>query len=39
MLETAPVAEDIVAALQMPVDLNFDIPDPEDEGNLIFNCN
>ena len=32
MLETAPVAEDIVAALQMPVDLNFDIPDPEDEG-------
>ena len=32
LLETPPVAEDIVAALQMPVDLNFDIPDPEDEG-------
>lgn len=34
-MDNTPVAqEEIVAALETPVDFNFDIPDPEDEGIL-----
>jgi hypothetical protein len=32
MLQPAPSPDDIVAALQTPTDLNFELPDPEDEA-------
>ena len=32
MIATPPSADEIVAALETPVDLNFRLPDPEDEG-------
>lgn len=27
-----PSTQDIISALETPVDINFDLPDPEDEG-------
>ncbi|MGL5034631.1 MAG: hypothetical protein ACRC6M_12615, partial [Microcystaceae cyanobacterium] len=32
MVQLAPSPEDIMAALQIPSDLNFELPDPEDEA-------
>ncbi len=32
MVQLAPTAEDLAAALEIPVDLNFELPDPEDDA-------
>ncbi len=32
MVQSAPSTDEIIAALEIPSDLNFDLPDPEDEG-------